>query len=254
MSVTDATPHFYTPGPPLRGRGSGGNSCRRDWRGWATDRAVVRTSDVDYRQSGALGTPPGTDGLAGDLAGGPDGGTDGGAQPGQPATPAPGGWLDATVIFRQHHADLVRLALLLLGDRACAEDVVQDVFTRLCAGRRKLARDSAVAYVRTAVVNGCRSVQRRRALARRVALTRAVPWSDMQESAEHTAILAEDRRQVLSALAALPRRRREVLVLRYYLDLPVREVAGILGISEGSVKSAAARGLAALARELGEER
>ena len=181
-------------------------------------------------------------------------GLDGSAEPGRPDAPAPGGWLDAAAIFRQHHADLVRLALLLLGDRACAEDVVQDVFTRLCAGRRKLAQDSALAYVRAAVVNGCRSVQRRRALARRIALTRTVPWSDTQESAEHTAILAEDRRQVLAALAALPRRRREVLVLRYYLDLPVREVAGILGISEGSVKSAAARGLAALARELGEER
>jgi RNA polymerase sigma factor (sigma-70 family) len=131
--------------------------------------------------------------------------------------------------------------------------VVQDVFTRLCAGGRKLSSEGAVAYMRAAVVNGCRSVMRRRALAHRVAVTRVVPWRDTQESAEHTAILAEDRRRVLAALAALPRRRREVLVLRYYLDLPVSEVAAILGISQGSVKSAAARGITTLGRQLGEE-
>ena len=158
------------------------------------------------------------------------------------------------MLYRQHHADLVRLALLLVGDRGCAEDVVQDVFTRLCARGRVLQADSTLAYVRTAVVNGCRSVLRRRALARRVAISRAVPWRDTQDSAEHTAILAEDRRQVLAALAGLPSRRREVLVLRFYLNLPVAEVAAMLGISQGSVKSATARGLDALARRLGEER
>ena len=155
------------------------------------------------------------------------------------------------LIYRQHHADLVRLALLLVGDRASAEDVVQDVFTRLCTRGWVLAQDSALAYVRTAVVNGCRSVLRRRALARRAAVTRTAPWREVQESAEHTAILAEDRRLVL---AALPGRRREVLVLRFYLGLPVAEVAAMLGISQGSVKSATARGLDSLARRLGEER
>jgi hypothetical protein len=90
--------------------------------------------------------------------------------------PAAGEWPDVALIYRQHHADLVRLALLLVGDRACAEDVVQDVFTRLCTRGRVLAQDSALAYVRTAVVNGCRSVLRRQAVARRIAVTRAAPW------------------------------------------------------------------------------
>lgn len=199
---------------------------------------MVRTSDVDYAQSGGLGTPS----QAGD------------SEPARLEAAAAGGWLDVAVIFRRYHADLVRLALLLVGDRASAEDVVQDVFTRLCAGRRELHQDSALAYVRTAVVNGCRSVLRRRTLARRIAVTGAAPWREVQESAEYTVILAEDRRRVLAALAALPGRRREVLVLRFYLGLPVAEVAAMLGISQGSVKSAAARGLAALAGELGEER
>jgi RNA polymerase sigma-70 factor (sigma-E family) len=198
---------------------------------------------VDNALSGALGAAPGT----------PDRASD--AEPGgQAAAAAPGEWLDVALLYRQHHADLVRLALLLVGDRGCAEDVVQDVFTRLCARGRVVARDSTLAYVRTAVVNGCRSVLRRRALTRRIAVTRAMPWPEAQESAEHTAMLAEDRRLVLAALAALPSRRREVLVLRFYLGLPVAEAAAMLGISQGSVKSATARGLDALARQLGEQR
>jgi RNA polymerase sigma factor (sigma-70 family) len=197
---------------------------------------------VDYLLSGALGTPSEAGGRAR------------GAEPGRLEAAAPGEWLDVAVIFRQYHADLVRLALLLVGDRGSAEDVVQDVFTRLCARGRGLEQGSALAYVRTAVVNGCRSVLRRRALARRVAVTRAALGRDMQESAEDAAILAEDRRRVLAALAALPGRRREVLVLRFYLGLPVAEVAAMLGISPGAVRSSAARGLKELGRRLGEER
>jgi RNA polymerase sigma factor (sigma-70 family) len=198
---------------------------------------------MDNVLSGALSTPPEAGGR------GPR------AEPGRLEAAASGGGLDVALVFRRYHADLVRLALLLVGDRACAEDVVQDVFTRLCARGRGPERDEALpAYVRTAVVNGCRSVLRRRALARRIAVSRAEPWRDTQESAENTAILAEDRRRVLAALAGLPARRREVLVLRFYLSLPIAEVAATLGISQGSVKSATARGLETLARRLGEER
>jgi RNA polymerase sigma-70 factor (sigma-E family) len=196
---------------------------------------------VDNAQAGALSPPPGIGGQAG------------GVEPGHREAAGSGEWRDVAVMFRQHHADLVRLALLLTGDRACAEDVVQDVFTRLCARDRELQPDRALAYIRAAVVNASRSVLRRRALGRRIAMTRPAPRPDTQESAEHSVILAEDRRRVMDALAALPRRRREVLVLRFYLSLPVAEVARVLGISQGSVKSASARGLAALGRELGEE-
>jgi RNA polymerase sigma factor (sigma-70 family) len=101
------------------------------------------------------------------------------------------------------------------------------------------------------VLNGCRSVLRRRAAARRVgAAHRDEPPA---KSAENEVILSEDRRQVLAALARLPRRRRELLVLRYYLGLSEAEIAAVLGISPGTVKSTAARGLAALARDLGEQ-
>jgi RNA polymerase sigma-70 factor (sigma-E family) len=158
-----------------------------------------------------------------------------------------------TALFREHHAELVRLAVLMTGDRGSAEDIVQDVFARLCARDHLPEPDGVLAYVRAAVLNGCRSALRRRAVARRFGGARDVAAGDVtQPSAEHEALLAEDRRQVLAALAGLSRRRREVLVLRYWLGLPEAEIAAVLGISPGTVKSTAARGIAALARTLGE--
>ena len=61
----------------------------------------------------------------------------------------------------------------------------------------------------------------------------------------------EDRREALRAVARLPRRQREVLVLRYFLNLSDREIAADLGVCRGTVASTASRALAALARDLG---
>jgi RNA polymerase sigma-70 factor (sigma-E family) len=155
----------------------------------------------------------------------------------------------------RHHAELVRLALLLVGDQPTAEDVVQDVFARLHARRaERPAGADSLPYIRAAVLNGCRSQLRRRAVARRFAGTVAqLPGQATQDSAELEMIRSQERLQVLAALAALPFRRREVLVLRYYVGLSEAEIARVLGIAPGTVKSTAARGLAALARRLGEE-
>jgi RNA polymerase sigma-70 factor (sigma-E family) len=156
-------------------------------------------------------------------------------------------------LFREHHGELVRLALLMVGDVATAEDVVQDVYASLHSRWSHIAaRDAVLPYVRAAVLNGCRSVLRRRGIARRAGALHGTSVSTETASAEHEVILSEDRRQVLAALARLPRRRREVLVLRYYLCLSEAEIAAVLGISPGTVKSTAARALAALARDLGE--
>jgi RNA polymerase sigma factor (sigma-70 family) len=158
-----------------------------------------------------------------------------------------------TALFCEHHAELVRLAVLMTGDRGSAEDIVQDVFARLCAKDYLPEPAGALAYVRAAVLNGCRTALRRQAVARRVGGARDALSADVtQRSAESEVLLAEDRRQVLAALAGLSRRRREVLVLRYWLGLPEAEIAAVLGISPGTVKSTAARGIAALARQLGE--
>jgi len=159
-------------------------------------------------------------------------------------------------LFRDHHGELVRLAVLMVGDVPTAEDVVQDVYTRLHsrAHQHQHQPEDPLPYVRAAVLNGCRSALRRRVVARRVTLVHRASQRHEQvlASAESEVILSEERRQVLAALAGLPRRRREVLVLRYYLGLSEAEIAAVLGISPGTVKSTAARGLAALARDLGE--
>ena len=141
----------------------------------------------------------------------------------------------------------------MTGDRGSAEDIGKDVFARLCTRDYLPEAGGALPYARVAVLNGCRSALRRRALARRFGGARDGSARDLtQASAEHEVLLAEDRRQVLAALAGLSQRRREVLVLRYWLGLPEAEIAAMLGISPGTVKSTAARGIAALARELGE--
>jgi RNA polymerase sigma factor (sigma-70 family) len=109
----------------------------------------------------------------------------------------------------------------MVGDLPTAEDVVQDVYASLHRRSRAEPIDTPLPYVRAAVLNGCRSVLRRRGIARRAGLAhRASQQHETLASAESEVILSEDRRQVLSALARLPRRRREVLVLRYYLGGP----------------------------------
>lgn len=155
---------------------------------------------------------------------------------------------DLGEVFRLHRADLVRLAAFIVGDRGTGEDVVQDVFVRVHQRGQPLDGD-LLPYLRAAVVNSCRNAVRRRLLVRRHAEKHA-PCPPL--TAEEAAMLSEDRRQVLAALAALPPRRREVLVLRFYLELSEAETAAMLGISPGTVKSTTARGLAALARALKE--
>jgi RNA polymerase sigma-70 factor (sigma-E family) len=158
-----------------------------------------------------------------------------------------------TALFRAHHGELVRLALLMVGDQPTAEDVVQDAYASLHKRWSRIAdREAVLPYVRTSVLNGCRSVLRRRAVARRIGVAQRKD-DPPASSAESEVILSEDRRQVLAALGRLPGRRREVLVLRYYLGLSEAEIAAVLRISPGTVKSTAARALAALARDLGED-
>jgi RNA polymerase sigma-70 factor (sigma-E family) len=152
-----------------------------------------------------------------------------------------------TALYRVHARGLRRLALLLVDDAESAEDVVQDAFVRL--HRRWLVLrdpDKALAYLRTSVVNGSRSRLRRRRTERRF----VPPAGDHHPSAEQTALRTADLRAVGDALAGLPRRQREVLVLRYYLDLSEAAIADALGISRGSVKSHASRGVAALASRM----
>jgi RNA polymerase sigma-70 factor (sigma-E family) len=154
-----------------------------------------------------------------------------------------------TDLFRAHHLELVRLALVMVGDLGTAEDVVQDVFERLHRRWPRLRDEaSGLAYARSSVLNSCRSVHRRSAVARKYAGKLAIA----PDSAADTAQESADRSSMLTALRGLPRRQREVLVLRYYADLDITEVSGTLGITPSAVRSTSTRGLAALARALKE--
>jgi RNA polymerase sigma-70 factor (sigma-E family) len=150
-------------------------------------------------------------------------------------------------LYRQERLNMVRLAAFLVDDRGLAEDVVQDAFAALHAHWHQLRdRGSAVPYLRRAVVNRSRSLLRRRRTARRFVW----PLPDATPGADHAVLVTEEHRLLRQALARLPRRQREVLVLRYWADLNVAEIAGTLGVSQGTVKSSASRGLDALEAEM----
>jgi RNA polymerase sigma-70 factor (sigma-E family) len=155
-----------------------------------------------------------------------------------------------TALYEGHALGLVRLAYVMLGDRAAAEDVVQEAFGGLYRRWDGLSdKERALAYVRSSVLNGCRSALRRR----RVQGIEAIHHPPAP-SAEAAALTSEERREVMRALRRLPDRQREVLVLRFYLDEPEAEIARAMGISQSTVRSTAHRGLAALGRLLEETR
>jgi RNA polymerase sigma-70 factor (sigma-E family) len=145
-------------------------------------------------------------------------------------------------LYAAHYAGLVRLAVLLLRDQGLAEEVVQDSFVAVHRRWDEVDPSRAPAYLRQTVVNRSRSALRHRGV---VARHRPEPLPD-GVPADQPVLVAERRRAVLDALAALPTRQREGLVLRYYLDLSEADIAATLGISKGAVKSHASRAAAAL--------
>jgi len=150
-------------------------------------------------------------------------------------------------LYQAHALSLARLALVMLGDRAAAEDVVQDAFLGLYRRWDHLTDASAaVGYLRASVLNGCRTALRRRT--RQGASASALDV----ESAEATALLGEEYRAVLAAIRRLPDRQREALVLRYYLDMTEDQAAAAMRVSRGTVKSATSRAIAAVGRMLRE--
>jgi len=155
-----------------------------------------------------------------------------------------------TALYQAHALALVKLAVLMTGDQPTAEDVVQDAFLGLYRRWQALNdADKALGYLRSSVLNGCRSVHRVRF--RRQGIILDSPEHTV--SAEAEAMLGEAHQEVLAALRRLPARQRECVVLRYYLDMTEAQAAQAMGVSTGTVKSATSRGLAALARLLKEE-
>ena len=146
---------------------------------------------------------------------------------------------------------LLRTGYLMTGDAKDAEDLVQETLLKVARRwNRVRAMDHPVAYARRILINlvlhdaGRRSRQR----------TELWPQDGAAETADESAARAlrevDDQAEFRWAVARLPARQRAVLVLRYWADLPVAEVAGILGCSEGTVTSTASRAAARLAEAL----
>lgn len=152
-------------------------------------------------------------------------------------------------LYAAHWRRLVRLSVLLVHDQGLAEEIAQDAFVALHGRWSRLrSPESALAYLRQSVVNRSRSALRHRGVVDRHAARERLPEPAPSPEAD---VEAEVRRtEVLAAMQALPRRQREVLALRYYLDLSEADIAATLGISQGAVKSHASRGSAALRSHL----
>jgi RNA polymerase sigma factor (sigma-70 family) len=145
-------------------------------------------------------------------------------------------WDDALVrLYEEHYDGLVRLAYLVSGEAGRAEEVVQDAFLK---AQRSWARvRDPLPYLRTAVVNGCRSLGRRQQLERR-----------RRPDPPEPAVLVAD--ELWDALATLAHRQRAAIVLRFYCDLPDRDIAAALGCRPATVRTSVHRGLATLRREI----
>jgi RNA polymerase sigma factor (sigma-70 family) len=152
-----------------------------------------------------------------------------------------------TGLFAREAAALVRLARCHVDDEAAAEDVVQEAFIRLTRSAHRIRdEDRAGAYLRAIVRNMARDDNRRRlAWARRHA-----PADPTPADVEEVVTGRDDQRRLVAALRQLPRRQRDCVVLRYYQELGVPEIATALALSVNSVKTHLQRGLRALEGEM----
>lgn len=142
---------------------------------------------------------------------------------------------------RSASGSLLHTAWLLTGDRHRAEDLVQGALVRTYAAWGRVRAEDATAYARRVLVNAHTDWWRRRPW-------REEPSGDALPEAPgpDPAGRADDRDALIRALAALGRRERAIVVLRYYADLDVETVADLLGVTAGTVKSASSRALAKL--------
>ena len=153
-------------------------------------------------------------------------------------------------LFRRHYVPMCRLAYVILGDAGVAEEVVMEALVKTFSGWRRIKDlDKSEAYLKRAVVNGCRSKIRRKVIETRAASVLRSRASDDLRSWDSDQ--RETRRELWDAIHLLPERQRAAVVLFYYEDLPEAEIADILQCSIGTVKSQLFKARAKLGRSLG---
>lgn len=153
-------------------------------------------------------------------------------------------------LFDAHAARAVRFALLLGADDP--EDVAQDAFCRLYARLERTPDDigDAGAYLNRTIVNLVRDRHRRRVVRIRASRLQELEREELVPSPEEAVVRGADGRRVLEALDRVPERRREAIVLRFWLDLPYAEIADVMGVGIGTAKSNVSRGLDDLHKHL----
>jgi RNA polymerase sigma-70 factor (sigma-E family) len=157
---------------------------------------------------------------------------------------------EMAALFDRHYAPMCRLAYVILGDSALAEEIVMEALIRTFSGWRRIRdKDRVDAYLRRAVVNLCRSRIRRKTIEARVNAeqyrrdeTRPPDWDPERH---------ETSRLVWQAVRALPERQRACVVLRYFEDLSEAQIADALDCSVGTVKSQLFKARAKLEAALG---
>jgi len=151
-------------------------------------------------------------------------------------------------LYIRHAPAGFRLALLLTGDHALAEDLVQDAFVRV-VGRLGHVRNAASfdAYLRRTIVNLTKNTWRRRALERTHGPSPA-RGADRIDAADGAIV---ERMELLDGLRSLSERQRTAIVLRFYEDLPEDEIATIMGCPTGTVRSLISRGVAEMRDQIG---
>lgn len=150
---------------------------------------------------------------------------------------------DFVKLYRVEHNAMVRLARLFVGSVAVAEELVHDAFISVYQRLDQL--DQPGAYLRQIVVNNCRGWLRRASVG-----DRKVSFLAAQAPDDAHVTLDPEYDEIWQALKELNETQRTALVLRFYLDLKVTEIAEAMGVRPGTVKSAVHRGLATLRREL----
>jgi RNA polymerase sigma-70 factor (sigma-E family) len=153
-----------------------------------------------------------------------------------------------TALYLAHYRPLVRLAALLVQDLATAEEIVQDAFVAVHAAWHRLPdADHALPHLHRSVIDRSRWALRDRTVADKLAPATA-PATPV---ASREANIELERSAFVSALWTLPARQREVVVLRYFADLPETQIASVTGISEATVRGHTAQALSSLRAELG---
>jgi len=152
-------------------------------------------------------------------------------------------------LYDQHFRSMVKLAAMYVDDRETAEEVVQDAFVKLLTGNYRIEPGKEAPYLRKMVLNGARSMLRKR----RVRRLHTPDEPGLVAAAEEGGVAVTERERMLAAVRQLPEKQASVLILRFYLDLSEAEIAETLGIAKGSVKSHSHRGLAKLQSILGED-